>query len=201
MSTFVIIQLYTLLILLGSRSQSKPDAGDVKRITSLESTIETATEEVSKLRRSASGIEKEIQALQDKILEIGGTRLRSQKVKVDGIKEMIDLANDQITKAEVGEAKSRKDAEKLDQAINNAETQLEELKGEVEDLDNLLGACQEDMAGLKEKVDLANEVAEKHTEELSEMKADLDEKAKQVNHFRKKEVQPTHAFHLIATIY
>ncbi|KAG8852500.1 hypothetical protein FRB96_008688 [Tulasnella sp. 330] len=170
------------------QSQSKPDAGDVKRITSLESAIETATVEVNKLRRSASTIEKEIQALQDKILEIGGTRLRSQKVKVDGIKEMIDLANDQITKAEVGQAKSQKDAEKLDQAIANAEAQLEALKGDVEDLDNLLGACQEDLAGLKEKVDLANEVAEKHTEELSEMKADLDEKTKQINHFRKKEV-------------
>ncbi|KAG9027694.1 hypothetical protein FRB95_007465 [Tulasnella sp. JGI-2019a] len=170
------------------QSQSKPDAGDMKRISSLQATIDAATGEVTKLRKSASGIEKEIQALQDKILEIGGTRLRSQKVKVDGIKEMIDLANDQITKAEVGQAKCKKDADKLEKAIANAEAQLEELKAEVEELDNVLGACQEDMSGLREKVDLANEVAEKHTQELEEMKAELDEKSRQINHFRKKEV-------------
>lgn len=170
------------------RSQSKPDAGDVKRISSLEATIEAAAEEVKKLRKSSSAIEKEIQALQDKILEIGGTRLRSQKTKVDGIKEMIDLANDQITKAEVGKAKSEKDTEKLAHGIESAEAQLGELKAEVEELDEMLGACQADVAGVREKVEMGQEVAEKHTQELEEMKTDLDDKTKQINHFRKKEV-------------
>ncbi|KAG8918635.1 hypothetical protein FRC02_002201 [Tulasnella sp. 418] len=59
--------------------------------------------------------------------------MRSQKSKVDGIKEMTDLANKQLTKAEVGKSKSEKDSERLTAAIISAEKQLEELKESLTD--------------------------------------------------------------------
>lgn len=107
---------------------------------------------------------------------------------MDGIKEMIDLANEQITKAEVGKAKAEKDVEKYGHTIQVAETQLGEMKAEVDELDNVLATCQEDMAGVREKVEMAQEVAEKHSEELEEMKSELDEKQALINKFRQKEV-------------
>lgn len=130
-----------------------------------------------------------IEGLQNKILEIGGTRLRSQKAKVDGMKEMIDLANDQITKAEVGRAKAEKDVEKYGHSIEHAETQLGEMKAEVDELDSVLATCQEDMNGVREKVEMAQGIAEQHSDELEEMKAELDEKQVLINKFRQKEVR------------
>ncbi|KAG8929532.1 hypothetical protein FRC02_005473, partial [Tulasnella sp. 418] len=171
------------------QSQSKPDAGDVRRISQLDAEIATATKELDKIQKSASAIESEIQSLQNKILDIGGVRMRSQKSKVDGIKEMIDLANEQLTKAEVGKSKSEKDSERLTAAIASAEKQLEELKEELDELESVLAACLEDMNGLKEKVELAQEVAEKHSQELEEMKAELDERKALINKFREREMK------------
>ena len=59
-----------------------------------------------------------IEDLEQKILDIGGARLLTQKSKVDGIKLHINLANDEITKAEVAKAKAEKHSAKLDASIN-----------------------------------------------------------------------------------
>ncbi|KAG8974695.1 hypothetical protein FRB90_009718, partial [Tulasnella sp. 427] len=170
------------------QSQSKPDAGDVKRIAVLDGEIASASAEVNKLRKQANTIQQVIEGLQNKILEIGGTRLRSQKAKVDGLKEMMDLANDQITKAEVGKAKAEKDVEKYTHSIDAAEAQLEEMKAEIDELDNVLASCQEDINGVREKVNMAQEAAEKHSNDLEDMKSELDEKQASINKFRKKEL-------------
>jgi structural maintenance of chromosome 4 len=84
------------------RAQSKPDAADEKRIKTLESDIAGLTKETSKLREKSSSISNEIKALQDQILEVGGVKLRAIQSKVTNTKGLLDLANESITKAEVG---------------------------------------------------------------------------------------------------
>jgi structural maintenance of chromosome 4 len=68
-----------------TRTQSKPDTGDVSCITSLEREIATAQSELE------------------------SSRLLEQKSKVDGLKLHINLTNDEITKAEVMKAKAERD--------------------------------------------------------------------------------------------
>ncbi|KAF9515941.1 hypothetical protein BS47DRAFT_1391255 [Hydnum rufescens UP504] len=143
-------------------AHSKPNASDVKRIKALEAEIASSTAEVEKLREKSGAIESDISTLQDKILEIGGVRLRSQKSKVEGIKQQIDHVNEQITKAEL-------DAE------------LEALAEELE-------TCSRDLADVRAQVEKAQEIADSAKEDLGEMKAELDEKMILINQFRAKEV-------------
>jgi structural maintenance of chromosome 4 len=87
-----------------SRSQSKPDANDEKRIKALENDIAKNSKEVASLREKSSGISEQIKELQNKILEVGGVKLRAIQSKFSTTKGLLDLANDAITKAEVGQA-------------------------------------------------------------------------------------------------
>ena len=78
-------------------------------------------------------VESEIHDLQNKIMEIGGIKLRSQKATVDGLKERIDLLNDDVSSAEVGKTKNEKLINKHEKAKAEAEKELDNL---IRDLEN-----------------------------------------------------------------
>jgi structural maintenance of chromosome 4 len=54
------------------RSQSKPDVGDIARISALEKEIAAATSQLEELQKKSGVIEKAIKDLEKKILDIGG---------------------------------------------------------------------------------------------------------------------------------
>ncbi|KAI0354668.1 RecF/RecN/SMC protein [Trametes cingulata] len=171
------------------KSQSKPDAGDVSRIAALDREIEAATTQLEKLQERANAIEAEIKALEKKILEIGGARLLSQKSKVDGIRLHINLANDEITKAEVAKAKAEKDCVKHQNAIESNKAELDEVQRELAELEEQLEECAGYMSELRERVDVAQAAAEKSSDALAELKEGLDEKTEQIQAFRQTEMK------------
>jgi structural maintenance of chromosome 4 len=171
------------------RSQSKPNAGDVSRISALENEIAAATAELEALQDKSSKISKAIKDLEQKILEIGGARLLTQKSKVDGIKLHINLANDEITKAEVAKAKAEKDSAKLDTLIEVNKTALEEAETELANMNNQLGDLTGFVTELRGQVENAQAAAENSREDLETLKAELDEKDQQIEAFRQKEVR------------
>ncbi|KAI0830883.1 RecF/RecN/SMC protein [Trametes gibbosa] len=171
------------------KSQSKPDAGDVSRIATLDRDIASATAELEKLQGKANAIEAEIKALEKKILEIGGARLLSQKSKVDGLRLHINLANDEITKAEVAKAKAEKDRVKHQSAVESNTAELEDVQGELEDLEGQLEECAGYMTALRQKVDVAQAAADQSSEALATLKGELDDKNEQIQAFRQTEMK------------
>ncbi|PIL31300.1 hypothetical protein GSI_05998 [Ganoderma sinense ZZ0214-1] len=171
------------------KSQSKPDAGDVARITALDRDIDAATSQLEQLQGKAKDIEKEIKALEDKILQIGGARLLSQKSKVDGIRLHINLANDELTKAEVTKAKAEKDLAKFMHNLEANRQELEEVEAELVDLGEQLAEVQGYMEALKEQVDVAQAAAEKSSDDLAELKEKLDQKTEAIQAFRQRELK------------
>lgn len=133
-------------------------------------------------------IDAEIKDLERKILEIGGSRLLKQKSTVEGISLHIQLANDEITKAEVAKAKAEKDVAKYTTSITALEASLAEARKEVEKLTQDIDECVEYINEIKEQVALAQDAAESAREELDSLKADLDEKSDKIQEFRQLEV-------------
>ncbi|KAI9453551.1 RecF/RecN/SMC N terminal domain-containing protein [Lactarius psammicola] len=150
------------------KTQSKPDAGDLSRVAFLDREISTAQTELERLQSQSSTIEEAIKALEKKILDIGGSRLLAQKSKVDGLKLHINLANEEITKAEVAMAKAEKDS-------------LSESLQEVKDY----------VADIRAKVEAAQAEVENSKDDLENLKAELDEKTEEIQAFRAKEVELT----------
>lgn len=86
-------------------AEHRPSKTDDAQAAALEDHIGALRREADRLRAETGGVEREIQALQDHIMEIGGVKLRSQKARVDGLREQMALLADEISNAEV--AKSR----------------------------------------------------------------------------------------------
>ena len=167
---------------------NRPHADELKRIGALEKDIERLQGEHAKLQHSVDKIQAEIKALQDKILEVGGVKLRTQQAQVNGIKEMAEHAGNQLTKAEVGRAKAEKDLAKLEKSLQSNGLTLEELEVELAALEKSIREKTAALEHVRRKVEEAKGVLEEKSEELKEMKELLDEKQADMNKFRAREV-------------
>jgi len=171
------------------RTQSKPDTSDVSRIAHLEREIATAQSGLEKLQSQSSTIEEAIKALEKKILDIGGSRLLAQKSKVDGLKLHINLANEEVTKAEVAMAKAEKDSVKLESSIASNRQGLEEVEADLEKLSESLQEVKDYVADIRAKVEAAQAEVENSKDDLDNLKAELSEKTEEIQAFRAKEVR------------
>jgi len=170
------------------RAQSKPNAKDLARINTLDAEIESSTEELEELQTKTVAIESAIKELEKKILEIGGSRLLKQKSTVDGIRLMHQLANEEVTKAEVMRATSEKNIVKYTSGVETNSAALAEVEKELEELKDQLAEVAQYLEDLKEKVEAAQAAQESSKDDLDELKQQLLEKRDEIDKFRKKEV-------------
>ena len=141
------------------------------------------------MQSKSSTIEEAIKALEKKILDIGGSRLLAQKSKVDGLKLHINIANEEITKAEVAMAKAEKDSIKFEGSIANNQQSLEDVEAELEKLSESLQEVKDYVADIRAKVEAAQAEVENSKDDLENLKTELDEKTEEIQAFRKKEVR------------
>lgn len=185
MTSTKLIRDYTLII---CRSQNKPDANDEKRIKSLEAEIAKSSKDVASLKEKSSGISDQIKELQNKIMDVGGVRLRAIQSKFTTTKGLLDLANEAITKAEVGQAKAIHDVDKLAKAIDSNTKKLQEVEEALAPVNGDLEAGENDLRVIQDQVQEAKDAVSEVEEELAASKTELDEKSTDINAFRKLEV-------------
>jgi structural maintenance of chromosome 4 len=171
-----------------SRAQSKPNAKDLARIETLDAEIASSTEELEELQTKTGAIEAAIKALEKKILEIGGSKLLKQKSTVDGIRLLHQIANEEVTKAEVMKATAEKNIVKYTSGVETNRAALEEVEQELEELKDQLAEVAQYLEDLKEKVEAAQAAQESSKDDLDQLKQQLQEKREEIDEFRKKEV-------------
>jgi len=143
---------------LNLRSQTVNAASDKKQISALETKISKLTSDVDKLRAETAGIENEIKALQEKIMEIGGVKLRSQKSKVDDLREQLTALNDRITTCDVARTKNQKDCEKFAKIMKSGEEELETLVQELAELEEDMKRSSQNAEKIRKKAEDAEHV-------------------------------------------
>ncbi|KIP03912.1 hypothetical protein PHLGIDRAFT_31603 [Phlebiopsis gigantea 11061_1 CR5-6] len=168
---------------------AKPDSRDLARIATLESQIAASTEELEELEERKTIIDAEIKVLEDKILKIGGSRLLTQKSTVDGILLRLQLATDEITRAEVAKTKAEKDLTKLEKSLRSNNESLVILGNDIEKLDKQLGSCQECMEDISTKVEQARIAEESQKEDMDRKQSELDKQIEAVQAFRQREME------------
>jgi structural maintenance of chromosome 4 len=174
---------------MARRTLITPSAADVQRQKRLQKDVESATATLDELRGKAAGISAEIAALEQKILDIGGTRLLKQKSAVDGLNLRIKLAHDEITKAEVAEGKAEKDAARHGEAIAANTAALAEVAQELEEAEAALETLHDFLSELRENVKLAQAAKDEQEEAMDKLRAKLAKKTEQIQEFRQKEVR------------
>ncbi|KAG1859796.1 RecF/RecN/SMC [Suillus subluteus] len=173
------------------KAQSKPNAKDLARINTLDAEIASSTEELEELQTKTGAIEAAIKDLEKKILEIGGSKLLKQKSTVDGIRLLHQLANEEVTKAEVMKATAEKNIVKYTSGVETNRAALEEVEKELEELKDQLAEVAQYLEDLKEKVEAAQAAQESSKDDLDQLKQQLQEKREEIDEFRKKELEIT----------
>ncbi|KAG5721961.1 Structural maintenance of chromosomes protein 4 [Termitomyces sp. T112] len=170
-------------------ARAGPNKGDLSRMKALEGEIVSSNGQLEELKTRSAEVEAAIKELEQKILDIGGSRLLKQKSAVEGIKLHINLANDEITKAEVAKAKAAKDLTRYDTAIQSNTAGFQEAEAELEELDGTLEELTTYVTQLRAKVEDAQEAANSSKEDLDNLKAEVDAKDQEIAEFRKKELE------------
>ena len=86
-------------------------------------------------------------------------------------------------------AKAEKDLAKFTHNLDTNRQELEEVEAELVDLGEQLEEVQGYMAALQEKVSVAQAAAEKSSDDLAELKEQLDEKTEAIQAFRQRELK------------
>jgi structural maintenance of chromosome 4 len=171
-----------------ARENAEPDPADVKRLKELSKRIAQAQKELGNLCASCEPLEDDIRQLQDKIMEVGGVRMRTQKAKVDSLLEQIDQNQHKISNLQAEKSSREKNLKKSGNVIDKREREMEQIEQELE---KTLGAyndtCQR-IASAKEESREASDELEAKEEEVAKLKELLQERSAAMNKAKMVEV-------------
>jgi structural maintenance of chromosome 4 len=170
-------------------TEQRTTPADKSRVNSLEKSVTSAEKEIAKLHAETADIEAEIKTLQDKIMEIGGVRLRSQKAKVDGLKGQIDTVTEEMTNAEMSRTKAEKNLQKHLKAHKEAEKELAKLAADAEKIDDDIRSQSQVAASSQQESSEAQEAIDTKKDELQALKVELDTKTEELNQSRGVEIE------------
>ncbi|KAJ3336067.1 hypothetical protein HDU93_003717 [Gonapodya sp. JEL0774] len=144
----------------------RPDSGDVARMKQLEYSINKLEKELVTLRKPCQEVEDAVADLQNKILEIGGTKLRAQSSRVEDVVAKIESTNDKITQATVSKSSSEKLIEKTLKANTAAAKELADAEKQLEAVKQEVDAKMDAAAEIKRKADKAQEILDAQKEKI-----------------------------------
>lgn len=169
--------------------EHQPSASDASRIKELKKEIVSLNAGIEKLRGETSSLEEEVKALQDKIMEVGGEKLRMQRALVDGLKDQIASHNEEFSFAEVRKAKAEKQKVKLEKDKAKATKERDAALAELEILDNDIDNQGTKADELRQSVDEAKAALSTRKSKVQELKEELDVKTSELNETRAIEIE------------
>lgn len=140
-------------------AQHQPSKSDESRVNALRKQIASLEKEVNKIHAETATVEEEIKALQDKIMEVGGIRLRSQRAKVDGLKDQAKTLTEEMSTAEIAKVKAEKQKTKHEKSLLEAQEEIESVSRELEELDSEVKQQTDTAARWRQKVEAAQDVS------------------------------------------
>ena len=134
-------------------------------------------------------VQREIAGLQEKIMEVGGVKLRSQKSKVDGLRDQIRSLSDRIATSNSAKLKAEKDAVKNEKSIATSEKELEALQVALEELDSQSASFCDSAAALQKKYEDEEHNLHVQEDKLHELKENSDHLQQSVAEAKAKELK------------
>ncbi|KAJ6264659.1 hypothetical protein Dda_0808 [Drechslerella dactyloides] len=171
------------------RLENRQDKTVGKEAAALEAQMAQLQGHITKLNGETAGAEAQIKALQDKIMEVGGIRLRSQNSTVDGIKEKIDTLNEEMTVAEASRVKAEKSRQKNEKSEKDATKELETVERDLAKLTEEMNSHAWRAQEAIKKADEAKDFLEESKNKLAELKEQLDEQVAEINKTRAAEIE------------
>ncbi|CCG83748.1 protein of unknown function [Taphrina deformans PYCC 5710] len=169
-------------------SQNTASAIDTKRFAQIEKSIANHERAITKLSEETLSIEADIKDLQDRILDVGGIKLRTQQSKVDGLKDQIEALQQRADASEFSRTKAEKDIKKHSKTLENGIAELSAIEQDIHDFEAQLAQTTKGDTSTKE-MEETSYALEENQSSLQEIKGALDEEMKAINTFRAKELE------------
>ncbi|KAJ1989275.1 Structural maintenance of chromosomes protein 4 [Coemansia spiralis] len=170
-----------------SSTQDQPGEAEVMQRKKIEERISSEQEHITSLQEQCANIEVAIKELQEKIMQAGGIRLRTQKSKVDGLSERIKTIRDEVSRWEVSHSKAIKELARVERSNSGREEQISELENQLESVTKEIETKSIISMEVKSRSDAARGHLETKREELNKIKEQLDSKMEEFNEMRTKE--------------
>lgn len=182
--------------LIESQKQYKELSKDLKQSLPKEEEINAAEEkekvlqaELEKLQEHTSGLNNTIAELQEKIMEIGGVKLRFTKSEVDSITEQIEIISQRLSKGLMEKTKKENELKKQTRIIENAQQEIKQSSGTSEssakELQEKIKAVQE----LETRVEKLGFEVEAKADIVTKLKENLEEKRSNINSILSAEIE------------
>ncbi|KCV68483.1 hypothetical protein H696_04776 [Fonticula alba] len=159
------------------------------RVEELRRLVDTERTELKATRASAASIEQAIKALQDRILEVGGIKIRHQQAQVELISTMITNANDRLNAARVKLAQEENSLRKAASSVDELQRELGDLTSQHSALET--NGADKNRAGaeLKKAIAESQENLDAKRDTLTELLASLEDSKKKMLQCRSVEVE------------
>ena len=165
----------------------KKSSGEEK---ALEGKVAKLEKDVSALQGETAGLEQEISDLQERILEVGGIKLRTQKSKCDSLREQISGVQDSLDKLRLSTTRTEKELAKASKVLQGGDAELKVVEEEISELqagaDSKSGGRGDSTS---KEVSEAEDAVEESTEAIKQIKQELDQEQQAVQAFRAKALE------------
>ncbi|KAJ3322219.1 hypothetical protein HDV06_003279 [Boothiomyces sp. JEL0866] len=172
-----------------ARQNSQPEKHDVDRFKELKKLAVKLESELAPIKSSAQVIQDKIKQLHEKIMEIGGVRLRSQRHKVDSLNEQIEMLQAQVTKMYGEKTAKEKQRLKLVKAIEKKTIEMEEIEKEIEKQQEEYQEKLQETQSIKSKVSELENSIETKQDQVNELKQEYTEKIDSRNKMKSQQLE------------
>lgn len=181
-----------------SQKQYKEMSREVKASMPQEKEIQAAMEKKAKLeaqleslKEGSAELENTISALQDKIMEIGGVKLRFIKSEVDGIREQREIISARLSQGLVEKTKKENELKKQTRLIKNVQQETEESTGGHKSSEKELEEMAEVVNKLEAEIEEMRTAVDEKQEVVLALKSEADEKSASINNILSTEIEIT----------
>ena len=132
-------------------AQNSASQADPVHLAKLEKQVQQFEKVHKKAAEAMDEVQKQVQSLQDQIMEVGGSRMQQQQAQLDKVVKEIDGSNAAITKAKVAIKTAERNTNKCKDKIASLEKDLENLEAKIEETKGGLTNLEEEARGVVAK--------------------------------------------------
>ncbi|KAH3679832.1 hypothetical protein WICPIJ_008494 [Wickerhamomyces pijperi] len=141
------------------------------------------------LKSESKEIQDHITALQDKIMAVGGVKLKLQKSTVDGINEKIGIHTLKLSHNSLALKKLANDFKRFTKSQTEKKEEIEKFSADLKELQSKLSKISDSGDEVEKKVDDLKAKMDDDTIKLEELKDTLDSKSEEINKLRSEEIE------------
>lgn len=107
-----------------------------KQIKRVEQSINTLSQEKVKIEKECSGLKTQIASIQQKIMDVGGVKLKMQRAKVDSVKQKMEILFEKKSQDDIVISKTKNKIKRLTEEIAADKEEIKKSEDTISDIQN-----------------------------------------------------------------